>query len=345
MALEHRETDRVPADFWAVEEVVAKLREHFRTSNDERVLQKLGIDFRMVEPDYIGPAKRVLPDGSFLTATGIHVREVTNSYCTYHETVSFPLAFAETIEDIEKYDRWPDLSWWDWGSFSDKIGDLHERYYIKIQSGGIFEQAWGLCGNEKFFMDMVLNSEIPHYIMNKLCEFYCSYVKNAMEAAGDKIDMVYTYDDIASQNSLLMSPKMWDEFVRPYHERVNAVIRGYGKKIMYHSCGAVRPLIDRLIDLPIDVLNPLQPLAKGIDISEIKNTFGKRVCFHGAVDIQELLPHGTSDDVRREVRRVVNILGESGGYILASAHYIQADTPIENILALYDWNNRVRESI
>ncbi|MDI9481923.1 MAG: uroporphyrinogen decarboxylase family protein [Bacillota bacterium] len=341
LALSHKNTDRVPTDFWAVEEVIKNLSIHFNHASEEEILQYLNVDLRFVWPDYIGPANLVLPDGSYIDYMGHHHRIVSNDFCTYEEYAGFPLAYVQTLDDLTRYDKWPDANWWNWDTFSEKIGDLHDKYYIKLHAGGIFEQAWGLRGNEEFFVDMGTNPEIPHYIMNKICDFYCCFIKKAMEAAGDKIDMVYTYDDIASQNSLLMSPGMWAEFIKPYHEKVNKVIKNYGKKIMYHSCGAIRPLIGELQKLHIDVLNPLQPLAKGMDLTEIKNTYGNKLCFHGAIDIQELLPKGPPGRIKKEAQRVVNILGKDGGFILASAHYIQADTPVENILALYDLKCRV----
>ena len=116
-------------------------------------------------------------------------------------------------------------------------------------------------------------------------------------AAGDKIDLVYTYDDIATQSTLIMSPQMLEEFVYPYHRRLNAVIKRHGKKILYHSCGAVTSQIGALAELPIDILNPLQPRAAGMDFERIKTTWGDKLCFHGGIDIQETLPHGTPEEV------------------------------------------------
>ena len=343
LALNHKTTDRIPVDFWSVDEVMQKLLCYFHTDNPETVLETLKIDMRMVDPDYIGPKEKTFPDGSYITPMGCHKRRVANEFCVYEDFAGFPLDYAESIRDLEAYPNWPDAHMWDWDNLSDKIGNLHDQYYIRLRTGGLFEQAWALRGNEKFFMDMALNPELAHFIMNKLCDFYCDYVTFAMEAAGDKIDMVYTYDDIASQRSLMMSPDMWAEIIKPYHQKLNAVVKKYGKKVMYHSCGAVRPLIDQLIELPIDVLNPLQPLVAGMDLEAIKSVFGQRVCFHGAMDIQELLPMGSPDDIRKEAKRLVKILGKNGGYILAPAHHIQADTSVENVLALYDMENRVLE--
>ena len=136
---------------------------------------------------------------------------------------------------------------------------------------------------------------------------------------------------------------MWEEYILPRHLRLNAAIRQFDVKIMYHSCGAVYPLIGELIDkMGIDVLNPLQPRAAGMDPKRIKREYGDRLSFYGAIDIQETMPHGTPQDVWAEARERCEVLGHGGGYIMATAHYTQADTPLENLLALYHTPRHVR---
>ena len=334
LALSHKITDRVPMDFWGTPETCAHLRAHFRTDDDETVLRALDIDIREFQPKYMGKITK-LPDGSYFDGMGVHRKPVQNKYCTYEEYASSPLGYVESVEDFDSY-KWPDIDLYDFESLSSQIGDLHETYYIKLFSGGLFELAWALRGYEQFMVDMYESPEIAHFIMDKLTDFYCQFVHRSMKSAGDKFDMVYTYDDFASQNSLLMSKDMWEEFLKPYHKRLNKVIHSYGKTIMYHSCGAIYDMIDSLAQLPIDVLNPLQPLARGMDFEKINREFGEKLCFHGAICIQHVLPKGTVDEVRAAVRHAIGTLGRGGGYILTSAHNIQSDTPVENIIAMYD---------
>ena len=335
LALDRRTADRTPVDFWAVPEMQRKLLDHFGVGTLNGLLDCLAVDIREVWPRYVGP-KRLLPDGTFYSVLGAHLKRVENAYGAYHEYASYPLADCETPEAVRGYARWPDAAWYDWDGFSDQIGDLHERYYVKIQLGGLFENAWALRGMERFMIDIAEGSEIPHAILRRITDHFIEFFTQAMQAAGNKIDLVYTYDDVASQQGLLMSPAMWEEYVAPYHRELNRVIHGYGKKIMYHSCGAVYPLIDRIARLPVEILNPLQPKAAGMDLGRIKAEFGDRLCFHGAVDIQDVLPHGTQSDVREAVRSAIQTLGAGGGFILSSSHYTQADTPVENVLAMYD---------
>ena len=335
-ALGHKITDRVPLDFWGVPETCQKLRAHFRTDNDEDVLKKLGIDIRQFQPDYIGPPLRKLSDGSYFDHMGVHRKKVRNEFCEYEEYAGSPLGYVETLSDFEKY-AWPNIEHFDFASLPEKIGNSHKTYFIKLETGGLFELAWALRGYERFMIDFIEEPEIVHFIMGKLTDFYCEYVRRAMRHAGQLYDLVYTYDDIAGQNSLLISKDTWKEFIKPCHEKLNKVIRDEcGKIVMYHSCGAVYDMIPLLMELPIDVLNPLQPAARGMDLGLIKKNYGAKLCFHGGIDIQHVLPHGSRQEVEEAVKNAVAVLGEDGGYILTSAHYIQADTPVENIIAMYE---------
>jgi uroporphyrinogen decarboxylase len=132
-----------------------------------------------------------------------------------------------------------------------------------------------------------------------------------------------------------MRPEMYDSHIRPFHQRLIDEAGRFGKPAMLHCCGAVFPLIPRLIDMGIRVLNPIQPRARDMTPENLARHFGGRLAFHGGIDIQELLPRGTPAQVQAEVARVARLLGEQGGYILAGSHHIQADTPVENILAMY----------
>lgn len=242
------------------------------------------IDIQFVFPD--GPVfvPEILPDGTWYDPCGALMRNVKNDFCEYTECIKRALADAEDISDLEAFDKWPDASVFDWEHFSEKIGNLHEKRVIKRHAGGLYENAWGMRGQEQFLMDMVLNPEMAHYIMGK----------------------------------------------------INALIKSFGKKILYHSCGSVISQIDNIRKLPIDILNPLQPMAAGMDFETIKNTWGDTLCFHGGICVQQTLPFGTPVQVRSAVKHAISVLGRDGGYIMTSAHYIQNDTPVENILAMYD---------
>ncbi len=340
-ALHHEEPDRVPFDLWAVPEVWAALRRYLDTDDDADVLRLLGADCRWVRPDYVGPAPIVQEDGSYYDALGTHRHSVSNEFCSYEEYAGYPLSNVQTVAEVESWPGWPPTEHWDVSTLKDKIQSLNREteYWLCYEVGGIFEWSWGLRGFEQFLMDLVVQPEIACAIMDCYTDLYIANVTRVLEAAAickRGIDMVYTYDDVGTQQGLLISETLWREFVLPRHLRLNAAIRRFPVKIMYHSCGAIYPLIGALADeLGIDVLNPLQPRAAGMDAARIKREFGDRLSFYGAVDIQRTLPRGTPQEVRAEVQQRCRALGQGGGYICASAHYIQADTPLENIIAMY----------
>ena len=343
-ALAHRQPDRVPFDFWAVPEVWAKLRAALdavddASSSDEEIQRLLGIDCRMVTTRYVGAKARELPDGTFIDAWGTHRRRVVNEFSAYDEYASYPLAGAETVADVLNWD-WPSPDDWDVSGVWAQCEQWQEpvRYHLRYEVGGIFEWSWALRGFERFLLDLVEKPEIACAIMDRFTDIYIENTQRIIDAAGSLLDMVYTYDDVGIQNGLLMSPRMWRRFILPRHQRLNAAIRAarYPVKILYHSCGAVFPLIGPFVDeMGIDALNPLQPRAAGMDMRRIKAGFGDRLAFHGAIDIQRTLPHGSPEQVQAEVRERCEVLGHGGGYICTSAHYLQADTPLANIVAMY----------
>ncbi len=337
-ALDLSQPDQVPFDFWAVPETIAKLLRYFDLPDEESLLQLLGVDCRIFNPDYVGPQPEVLPDGTFFTPWGSHRRKVTNEYSTYEEYASWPLEGAATAAEVECWPRWPKPEDYDWISLPDRIRVINRdvRYHIRVDIGGIFESAWALYGLERFLTDLIERPEVPCAIMDCYTDIMIANTHRMMSVAGGLVDWVYTYDDVAMQNGLLMSPAMWRRYILPRHQRLNAAIKQYPLKILYHSCGAIFPLIAPLIDeMGIDALNPLQPRARWMDVAKIKQDFGQRIAFHGGIDLQHTLPYGTIEEVTAEVRERCNILGRGGGYICTSAHYIQADVPVENIVAMY----------
>jgi uroporphyrinogen decarboxylase len=335
-ALAFRQPDRTPADLWAVPEVQERLKRHFHTESWEEVLQRLNVDVRWVAPDYVGP-QRTLPGGVTVGAYGSWRRTQRHSFGSYEEYASFPLAEARTADDVHAWD-WPRTEYWDVSRIPNTLAQWQAQgdYFVCYDLGGIFERSWGLLGLERFLMDLVENPEVPCAIMDHMTDLYIDNVTRVLKAGQGRIHMVYTWDDLAHQHSLLMSRQMWRKYIVPRHQRLNIIIRAFDVKLMYHSCGAIYPLVGDLIrDLGIDVLQSLQPQADGMDMERLKQEFGQRLAFHGGVDIQHTLPHGTPQQVSEEVRQRVQVLGRGGGYILSAAHYIQNDTPTENILAMY----------
>ena len=185
------------------------------------------------------------------------------------------------------------------------------------------------------FLDMATRPEWAHFLSRKFTDFYKEDYTRAAEATDGRIDLYLLISDLGSQHGPLISVDMFREFVAPYLREMVDCIHNLGGKVLYHSCGMIRPLIPELIESGIDVLDPIQPVGPGMSPDQLKAEFGDRLCFHGGIDMQHLLRRGSAEEVRKEVRRYCDVLGRGGGYILGPAHLFQPDVPPENILAVY----------
>jgi uroporphyrinogen decarboxylase len=157
-----------------------------------------------------------------------------------------------------------------------------------------------------------------------------------MKHVAGKVDGVFVGDDFGTQQGLLMSPDMWRTYIKPRYEKLVSVVKGHGVRYCHHSCGGIRPIISDLVQMGVDVLHPIQPLALGMDPGELGEEFGRELTFYGGIDEQRTLPTGRPEDVKREVRSRVAAFGKHGGYIVAPSHAFQPDIPLENILAVYE---------
>jgi uroporphyrinogen decarboxylase len=380
-ALRHEEPDRVPVDFLAAPEVWGALAAHFGLDQAapqasqffqqawEQILQLLQVDCRVLSYDmFYSPPESVLqpgatidwwsalsrstpnrmwrqklPDGTLLDIWGHHIRNVENPSGAYEEFVTWPLGAVSSIDELKSF-PWPLPDWWDFAPLTGIVQqlDAQGQFHLRFRIGSVFELAWQLRGMQEFLMDLAIDPAIPQYIMDRITEVHVENLRRVLDLIGDRLDMVYLYDDVATQKSLMISKSMWRDFVRPRHSRIIEVARRYGKPVMYHCDGAIAPLIPELIDLGISVLNPIQPDSPGMDCQSLKDNFGDRLSFHGGIDIIKTLPRGSRADVADEVRERVRVLGQGGGYILCSSHHIQADTPLENVLTMYQLGLRYR---
>ena len=345
LSLNNNQPDRIPFDFWAVPEINKALKDYLNVKNQNELLDLLSVDCREVKASYHGPAPIQKNDGSYIDRWGSHRKKVTNRYGgNYYEYASFPLKNASSVSAVENWDGWPQKEYWDFSNIINRVKKINSKieYYIKFELGGIFETAWGLYGFENFLLDLKRDPKIPNAIMSCVTDLLISLAEKLLNKAEEYIDIIYTFDDVGTQNNLLMSKQMWGKYILPHHQKLNKVIKNYDVKIMYHSCGAVYPLIKDFINkMNIDILNPLQPRAKGMDLQRIKDNYGERISFHGAIDIQKTLPCCTPYEIKREIKKSCEILGRDGGYICAPAHKIQVDTPLENIIAMYTTDRKV----
>jgi uroporphyrinogen decarboxylase len=257
----------------------------------------------------------------------------------YYEVVDSPLRTA-TIDDLDHY-LWPDLAHPSrFVGLREQARRIQDAGYAVVALSGVspFEQAYVSRGIEQWLLDLAGNPDFVLALMRKITDLMKASVIRLLEEAGDYIDVLITGDDLGSQNATLISPRMYRRLVKPFHVEIYQEIKKRTRaKIFYHSDGNIYPLLGDLVEIGIDLLNPVQVNAGNMgDTARLKREFGDRLSFCGAIDTGWALPCGTPEDVRAEVRCRIRDLGPGGGYILASVHCIQPDVPLENIIAMLD---------
>ena len=339
-AVRHERADRLPIDFIATPEANQALKIHLGIEDDEALLVRLGCDIRRVVGRYVGPSNTVGAPGVMAAGKdflGVVWKPVKNQFGTYNEIAFHPLAEATTVKEIDDY-AWPSVDWFDFSHLADEIDRINrdERYCIMFFAGGAFETPWYMRGMSRFLMDLVECPDIAEAISRHATDFYKARALRAIEESKGKIDLVGSGGDIGTQRGMMLSPDLWRRHVKPYSTQLIRTFKDMGLMTYYHSCGSIVPVIDDLIEMGLDILDPIQPLAAGMDADSLKARFGRRLAFHGGIDEQSLLPNGSVDDVRKEVRRLMETLGADGAYIVCPAHAIQPDTSPENMMAIYD---------
>jgi len=201
---------------------------------------------------------------------------------------------------------------------------------------GVFDLACVMRGMDTFLMDMLADPPAACAALDRTLEFNYGVYSAMLDAVGPYLDVVEFNDDLGTQDNMMFSPDMYREILKPRHAEFVAMLRKKAPraKVFLHCCGSVRAIIPDLIEIGVDVLNPIQPLARGMDPAELKAEFGSEISFQGAIDVQQGMI-GSVDEVRRETASRINALAPGGGYVLATANNITADVPLENVLALY----------
>jgi uroporphyrinogen decarboxylase len=223
----------------------------------------------------------------------------------------------------------------------EEILDLRKNtpYAVSTGIGGVvYETCWYLRGLERWFMDMMENPSFCEALLDRVLKFWLDYYRGFMEEIGDLVDVVMIGDDLAGQSGPLFSPEFYRMVVKPRQKRLVQHINSLtGAKIWYHSCGGVVEYIPDLLDNGIDILNPVQITAKGMDPEFLKRTYGRELIFWGGgIDSQHILPFASPEEVRSHVRANLEVFKAGGAYVFNNVHNIQAGVPPENILAMYE---------
>jgi uroporphyrinogen decarboxylase len=358
-ALDHGEPDRVPIDLGgsrsssiilpAYENLKKRMGLEHETKliakrqrivyPDEKILQTFDVDFR---PLMLGDFKRKLSK-EIDSDTIVDVWGTTWKKAPAGHYINARGVFQDrepTVEMLEGFD-WPDPN--DPGLFEglkEKSESLRKEtdYAIVLNLGlGIMHQCWFMRGFAEWLMDLSLNKDFAGCFLDKAADLWIKISENALDAVGDNVDVLCFGDDVAMQESTLISPQSYRELVKPRHKRMIAALKSrIDAKVLLHTCGSVYTIIEDFIEIGVDAINPVQVTARNMDPSRLKAEFGDRLCFWGAIDTQRTLPFGRPEEVRKEVRKMIDCLGRDGGYILAAVHNIQAEVPPENIVAMFE---------
>lgn len=358
-ALNHEEPDRVPIFFGTsgattmLVPAYERLKEYLGVRGEtqalskalqyarinEEVLVRFGSDGRALVPRPVPSAlRRQISDRAFVDEWGITWQ--MNPGTLYYGIAASPLR-GMTVEDLDGY-SWPDLSHPDrFQGLAAEARTLHdETPYAVVYVSGVspFEQIYLLRGLDAWMIDLAVDPDFAHALLRQVTDLMLTGVTQFLDEAGEFIDVLVMGDDLGTQSSTLISPEMYRRMVKPYHAELIGAIKSRTKaKVFFHSDGNIYPLLGDLIEVGVDLLNPVQVSAGEMgDTARLKREFGDRLSFCGAIDTQWALPYGTLDEVRHEVRRRIRDLAPGGGYICAAVHCIQPDVPPENVCAMFE---------
>lgn len=338
-AFAHGEPDRVPAWCGASPEFRAMLRARLGLGGDDEGLSRhLGDDFRRVFARYAGPPDRS-PSSCFAhpEATSRTPFGVERTGYGYGQPLAHPLGDAATVADIESF-PWPEPAWMDVTAVrDDALGWKGEYAILGGDWSPFYHDAIDLFGMERFMTLMVEAPALVEAALARVVDYYAAVSRGIFEAAAGTIDIFFIGNDFGTQNGPIVSPAMFRRFFGGHLRRLADLGHGFGLKVQLHCCGGFAPLIPEMIACGIDALQSLQPSARDMEPERLKRLYGRDIVLNGCLDTHHLLIAGTPELVRRETRRVIEIMKPGGGYIASPSHdYLLPETGVENTLALYD---------
>jgi len=333
-ALNWQEPDRVPVQIYLTPEMRTKLSNYFKGQN---ILECLGVDFRSVGPTYRGKL-RESHDGITYDMWGSGYKHIEHgSAGTYDEAVVLPLADLKTMDDVENY-PWPNPDDFDYSGIAEQC-ERFQDFAICLGGAGYPDIVNGVSrgrGMEQVLVDIALRDEVGMAIIDKRVEVCYEVLCRGLKAADGKVDILCLGEDTGNQNGRMVSPKDFDEIFKSRLKRFYDLAHEFGAKAMMHSCGDSHEIMPTFIEMGLDILDAMQPEPAGMDPVTIRNMCKGKLAFCGLISTQQTLPHGSREDCRAEARQRLDIIAKGGGYIFSPAHCIQPDTPLENVLAVYE---------
>jgi uroporphyrinogen decarboxylase len=336
-ACRHEQPDRVPLQVYLTPEIRAALQEHF---GERDLLDALGIDLRHVGAPYTAecrPGPGLPGEADRYDVWGIGYAHTEYQGGAYPEATELPSASMTSLDEVRDY-PWPSVDDYDYSGLRERAEAVSE-YAVVFGGAGIPDIVNGVSrgrGMERVLTDIMTDAPVGLAIIDRRVEHYYEHCRRGLEAAGDVIDILHLGEDCGDQRGRLFPPRVFEDFFVPRIKPFIDLAHEHGCLAMLHSCGDTHEIMPTFIEMGLDILDAMQPEPPGMDPAAIKREFGCDLTFCGLVSTQQTLPHGSPEDVRREVRERIEVMGAGGGYILAPAHCIQPDTPIENVLAMYD---------
>jgi uroporphyrinogen decarboxylase len=310
---------------------------------DERILIKFGSDFRRVtiKNKKVESNLSKGSNGEFIDSWGIP-RKVIGYYS---EITNSPLSDLKDIKELDEH-PWPNADDYEDEGIKEKAIKLEEEGWAVIGDqpvdGSIFDVAWMLRGFENFMIDLYINPGIAEAIMDRVLEVQMSLYGKLLKSVGEHILVVVIGEDFGSQEGLIISPDMFRKYLKPRNKELfDFIHKKTSAKLMLHSCGSIEPIIGDLIQIGVDIINPIQTSARGMEPELLKKKWGDKVCFSGGIDTQSVLPFGSPQDVENEVKKKIKELAPGGGYILAAVHNIQEGVKPENIVTLFSTAQKI----
>ncbi len=349
-AVAHQQPDRIPIDYWANDEVTGRLLSYFELPDKNALLRKLQVDLRYVMgPSFAGQQFCTHADGVVEDHWGVLRKRMSvegvdrtgrDWQWTYQHVNQSPLEQATTIKEIEEYEHWPRADLWDYSTVKAECLAARATGCAVVNGGDRLDRtaqlkpATYIRGLETFLVDLLQNPALAQCLLEHIVDYYLEYNERVFKAAEGTIDIFFMGDDMGTQDSLWVSPKIYRTFFKENLRRFSDLAHKYGIKTMYHTCGNVTKLIPDFIDCGLDILQSLQPAS--MDLPALKREYGAHLAFQGGIDIQQTMPQGTPEQVRQEVKTRAETLGPEGGYIFGTAHNLLPDVPTENAVALFE---------
>ena len=342
-AINHERPDKIPCDFHGTAPCNQALFARFKCNTLPELMDRLGydmVDIRgIVDPEWIAPfpQTRILDDGQIQNHLGFRHRRMQTAFGEVTEHSGYIWKDAQTIADLADNDTFtfPRVEFFDFSTMAARLDQFKGRA-IMASGASVFQHSTLVRGLDAALCDLYESPEIIGHINKLYNDFYLAFFDRLFTACKGKIDILRCADDFGTKQSLLIRPEQFRQYYKAPLVKLIGLAHSHGVKFMFHSCGAIRPLIPELIEIGVDILDPVQPEAAGMNLAELKAEFGGKICFHGSISTQKTLPNGAPSDVRREVFERMSLFKGRGGFILAPAHMVQPDVPIENIIALYE---------